>query len=69
MARTSLGFERGGMGGASSSVAGGVRREQLIDHVRANGAIDDPVVRQRLARAAQRAWRWPAGPAPRTEPG
>ena len=50
VARTSLGFERGGMGGTSGSVAGVVRREQLIDHVRANGAAADPVARQRLAR-------------------
>ena len=50
VARTSLGFERGGMGGTSGSVAGVVRREQLIDHVRANGAAADPIARQRLAR-------------------
>jgi alkylation response protein AidB-like acyl-CoA dehydrogenase len=48
---TTLGFERGGMGaGGGPGLAGAVRREQLVDHVRAHGAATDPVVRQRLAR-------------------
>ncbi|MBV9952430.1 MAG: acyl-CoA dehydrogenase family protein [Acidimicrobiia bacterium] len=48
---TTLGFERAGLGAGGPTVAGAVRREQLIDHVRAHGAADDPVVRQRLVRA------------------
>src|SRR6185295_5310103 len=49
VAMTTLGFERG------SSATTSHRRfekelEQIIDHARDNGAVDDPIVRQGLAR-------------------
>ena len=50
VAMTTLGFERG-----TSATTGYRRFEKELDHIieaaRANGAIDDPLVRQRLAKA------------------
>jgi acyl-CoA dehydrogenase len=49
VARTTLLFERAGLGGAGGG--GGIHRDQLIDHVRAHDAAADALVRQRLAGA------------------
>jgi acyl-CoA dehydrogenase len=49
VARTTLLFERSGMGGMGGG--GGIHRDQLLGHVRAHGAATDPLVRQRVAHA------------------
>jgi alkylation response protein AidB-like acyl-CoA dehydrogenase len=50
VALTVLAFERGAAG-ANPGRGGAVHRDQIVDHVRRHGAANDPVARQRLARA------------------
>ena len=66
VALTTLMHERGALGGAGGGLGGGVGRAQLLEHLRAHNATDDPLVRQRAARVISQmdVGRWTAQRAP-----